>query len=163
MLDTNVRGLIAMTKAIVPSMVRRNRGHVINMSSIAGHEAYSGGSVYCASKHAVDAYSNALRHDLVATQVRASTVACTIVLRLAVLHWRRASGCSGASPIHLRRERAELLSSAVSTALLHGESSRYARSAGPRHLDQSRRRENRVQRRALRRRHLQGRRSLRRL
>lgn len=70
MLDTNVRGLIAMTKAIVPFMVQRNRGHVINLSSIAGHEAYAGGAIYCATKHAVDAYSNSLRHDLVATQVR---------------------------------------------------------------------------------------------
>ena len=70
MIDTNIKGVIAMTRAIAPHMVERNRGHVINMSSIAGHEAYANGSIYCATKHAVDAFTSALRHDVVATQVR---------------------------------------------------------------------------------------------
>jgi 3-hydroxy acid dehydrogenase / malonic semialdehyde reductase len=69
MLDTNVKGLIAMTTAIVPHMVKHKAGHVINISSIAGHEAYAGGAIYCATKHAVDAFTTSLRHDLVATQV----------------------------------------------------------------------------------------------
>jgi NADP-dependent 3-hydroxy acid dehydrogenase YdfG len=58
-----------MTKAIVPSMVARNSGHIIMLGSVAGHESYAGGAIYCATKHAVHAYTNALRADLVATQV----------------------------------------------------------------------------------------------
>lgn len=69
MLDTNVKGLISMTRAIVPHMVTANAGHILNMSSIAGHEAYAGGAIYSATKHAVDAYTSSLRHDLVATPV----------------------------------------------------------------------------------------------
>ena len=69
MVDTNIKGVMAMTRAIAPSMLERNSGHIINMSSIAGHEAYPNGSVYCATKHAVDAFTKALRHDVVATQV----------------------------------------------------------------------------------------------
>lgn len=72
MIDTNIKGVIAMTKAIVPHMVAGKAGHVINMSSIAAHESYSGGAVYCATKHAVSAFTGALRHDLIATPVRPS-------------------------------------------------------------------------------------------
>ena len=71
MIDTNLKGLIAMTRAVVPHMVERGTGHVINISSIAAHEVYPGGGVYCATKSATDAFTAALRHDLVATQVRA--------------------------------------------------------------------------------------------
>ncbi len=74
MIDTNVKGLLHVTRAVVPGMVARGRGHVINIGSIAGREVYPGGNVYCASKHAVDAITKGLRMDLVATPIRVSTV-----------------------------------------------------------------------------------------
>jgi 3-hydroxy acid dehydrogenase / malonic semialdehyde reductase len=74
MIDTNVKGLLNVTRAFLPSMVNRNAGHIINIGSIAGHESYPGGNVYNASKFAVDALTKALRMDLVATALRVSTV-----------------------------------------------------------------------------------------
>ncbi len=74
MIDTNVKGLLYVSRAIVPGMVRRGSGHVINVGSIAGHEVYPGGNVYCATKYAVDAITKSLRVDLVDTPVRVSTV-----------------------------------------------------------------------------------------
>lgn len=73
-IDTNVKGLLYVTRAIVPLMVARNSGHIINMGSIAGHEAYPKGSVYCASKHAVDAITKSLRMDVVDHNIRVSTI-----------------------------------------------------------------------------------------
>ena len=66
-IDTNIKGLLAMTRMIVPGMVERGRGHIINIGSIAGDAAYAGGSVYCATKAAVKALSDGLRIDLVDT------------------------------------------------------------------------------------------------
>jgi NADP-dependent 3-hydroxy acid dehydrogenase YdfG len=74
MLDTNVRGLLNVTRAVVPGMVARGRGHVVNIGSIAGRETYPGGAVYCASKAAVDRITAGLRMDLLGTGVRVSTV-----------------------------------------------------------------------------------------
>lgn len=74
MLDTNVRGLLAVTRAVVPGMVARGRGHVINIGSIAGHETYPGGTVYCATKAAVDRITRGLRMDLYGTGVKVTTV-----------------------------------------------------------------------------------------
>lgn len=74
MIDTNVKGLLYCTRAIVPGMIKRGYGHVINIGSIAGHEIYPNGSVYCATKYAVDALTKGLRIDLVDTPVRVSTV-----------------------------------------------------------------------------------------
>lgn len=74
MLDTNIKGLLHLTRALVPGMVARGRGHVINLGSIAGREVYPRGAVYCASKHAVDAITRGLRMDLLGSGVRVSTV-----------------------------------------------------------------------------------------
>ena len=67
-IDTNIKALLAMTRMIVPGMVERGCGHVINIGSIAGDAAYAGGSVYCATKAAVKALSDGLRIDLVDTR-----------------------------------------------------------------------------------------------
>ncbi len=74
MIDTNVKGVLWVTQAVLPGMVARDRGHVINIGSIAGHQVYAGGSVYCATKHALDAITQGLRLDLLGTRVRVSTV-----------------------------------------------------------------------------------------
>ncbi|HET7274658.1 MAG TPA: SDR family oxidoreductase [Longimicrobiaceae bacterium] len=74
MIDTNVKGLLYVTRALVPAMVERGRGHVINVGSTAGHEVYPGGAVYCATKHAVGAITRGLRLDLFGTPVRVSSV-----------------------------------------------------------------------------------------
>lgn len=74
MIDTNVKGLLYVTRAIVPGMVDRKSGHVINIGSTAGHEAYPKGHVYCATKHAVNAITKSLRMDVVDKNIRVSTV-----------------------------------------------------------------------------------------
>jgi 3-hydroxy acid dehydrogenase/malonic semialdehyde reductase len=74
MIDTNLKGLLYVTRAVLPGMVARGRGHVINVGSIAGYEVYPGGNVYCATKAAVRALNKALRLDLAATGIRVSTV-----------------------------------------------------------------------------------------
>lgn len=74
MIDTNVKGLLTMTRLIVPGMVARNRGHVINMGSVAGDAAYAGGNVYCATKAAVKALSDGLRIDVANTSVRVTNL-----------------------------------------------------------------------------------------
>jgi NADP-dependent 3-hydroxy acid dehydrogenase YdfG len=74
MIDTNIKGLLYVTRNIVPGMVERGNGHVINIGSIAGHEAYSGGSVYCATKHAVNAITKSLRLDVLDKGIRVSTI-----------------------------------------------------------------------------------------
>lgn len=73
-IDTNIKALLAMTRLIVPGMVKRGCGHVINIGSIAGDAAYAGGSVYCATKAAVKALSDGLRIDLVDTPLRVTNI-----------------------------------------------------------------------------------------
>ncbi len=73
-IDTNIKSLLAMTRMVVPGMVERGRGHIINIGSIAGDAAYPGGSVYCATKAAVKALSDGLRIDLVDTPLRVTNV-----------------------------------------------------------------------------------------
>lgn len=73
-IDTNIKALLAMTRMIVPGMVARGCGHIINIGSIAGDAAYAGGSVYCATKAAVKALSDGLRIDLVDTPLRVTNV-----------------------------------------------------------------------------------------
>jgi 3-hydroxy acid dehydrogenase/malonic semialdehyde reductase len=74
MIDTNVKGLLYISRAVIPGMVRRGRGHIINIGSIAGREVYPNGNVYCATKAAVKALSKGLRLDLVGTPLRVSLV-----------------------------------------------------------------------------------------
>jgi NADP-dependent 3-hydroxy acid dehydrogenase YdfG len=74
MIDTNVKGLLRMTRLVVPGMVSRGSGHVINIGSIAGDGAYPGGSVYCATKAAVKVLSDGLRIDLYDTSIRVTNV-----------------------------------------------------------------------------------------
>ncbi|HEY6915378.1 MAG TPA: SDR family NAD(P)-dependent oxidoreductase [Paludibacter sp.] len=74
MIDTNVKGLLYVTKLIVPEMIARQSGHIINISSIAGIEVYPNGSVYCASKHAVNAITKGLRIDLVKYGIKVSSI-----------------------------------------------------------------------------------------
>jgi len=74
MIDTNVKGLLYITKLIVPGMIERQSGHIVNISSIAGIEVYPNGSVYCASKHAVNAITKGLRIDLIKHGIKVSSV-----------------------------------------------------------------------------------------
>jgi 3-hydroxy acid dehydrogenase / malonic semialdehyde reductase len=74
MVDTNVKGALFAIRAVTPGMVARGKGHVIALGSVAGHEVYPGGAVYCATKHALDAITRGLRMDLLGTGVRVSTV-----------------------------------------------------------------------------------------
>ncbi|MBF1075086.1 MAG: SDR family NAD(P)-dependent oxidoreductase, partial [Prevotellaceae bacterium] len=74
MIDTNVKGLLNVTRLVVPEMVRRNHGHVINIGSVAGDAAYAGGNVYCATKAAVKALTDGLRIDVAHTRVRVTNL-----------------------------------------------------------------------------------------
>lgn len=74
MINTNVRGLLYVTRAILPGMISRNRGHIINIGSIAGHECYPRGNVYSATKHAVQAISKSLRIDLLGLPIRVTEI-----------------------------------------------------------------------------------------
>ena len=74
MIDTNIKGLLTMTRLIVPGMVSRNHGHIINIGSVAGDAAYAGGNVYCATKSAVKAITDGLRIDVADTKLRVTNV-----------------------------------------------------------------------------------------
>ncbi|MDY4410660.1 MAG: SDR family oxidoreductase [Prevotella sp.] len=74
MIDTNIKGLLTMTRLIVPGMVERNHGHVINIGSVAGDAAYAGGNVYCATKAAVKAITDGLRIDVAKTNLRVTNI-----------------------------------------------------------------------------------------
>ena len=74
MIDTNIKGLLTMTRLIVPGMVKRNKGHVINIGSVAGDAAYAGGNVYCSTKAAVKALSDGLRIDVADTNIRVTDI-----------------------------------------------------------------------------------------
>jgi 3-hydroxy acid dehydrogenase / malonic semialdehyde reductase len=74
MIDTNVKGLIYVTKALLPGFVARQSGHIINIGSTAGKEVYKDGNAYCASKHAVDALSKAMRIDLLPHRIKVSVI-----------------------------------------------------------------------------------------
>lgn len=79
MIDTNIKGLMTMTRLIAPRMKARDTGHIINVGSISSHESYAGGSIYCATKHAVKAFTEATKKDLHGTHVRVSMVSPGLV------------------------------------------------------------------------------------
>lgn len=79
MVDTNVRALLTLTRLISPKMKKRNTGHIINIGSTAGHAAYAGGAIYCATKHAVKAITEATKMDLHGTKIRVSMVSPGLV------------------------------------------------------------------------------------
>jgi len=74
MIDTNIKGLLYVTKEVIPLMLENKSGHIVNVGSIAGHEVYVAGNVYCATKHAVDALTKGMRMDLNGTPIKVSTV-----------------------------------------------------------------------------------------
>ena len=75
MIDTNIKGLLYISKVVIPWMTERKKGDIINIASIAGKEVYPDGNVYCASKHAVDALSKGMRIDLVKYGIRVTNIA----------------------------------------------------------------------------------------
>lgn len=75
MIDTNVKGLLYVSRAIIPGMVARGSGHIINIGSTAGKEAYERGNVYCGTKHAVDAITKGMRIDLLGTGIKVTQIA----------------------------------------------------------------------------------------
>jgi NADP-dependent 3-hydroxy acid dehydrogenase YdfG len=74
MIDTNLKGLLYVTKAVLPFMIAQNRGHIINMGSIAGKEVYEKGNAYCATKYAVEAISKAMRIDLLRHRIKVTVI-----------------------------------------------------------------------------------------
>jgi NADP-dependent 3-hydroxy acid dehydrogenase YdfG len=79
MIDTNIKGLLYITRAVSPLMIANQSGHIINLGSIAGKEVYPGGNVYCATKHAVDALSKAMRIDMLKHNIKVTNIAPGIV------------------------------------------------------------------------------------
>ena len=75
MIDTNIKGLLYVSRAVAPILKKNGSGHIVNLGSIAGKEVYPGGNVYCATKHAVDALSRAMRMDLVADRIKVTNIA----------------------------------------------------------------------------------------
>ena len=75
MIDTNIKGLLYMTRCFAPMMIARNQGHIINIGSIAGKEVYANGNVYCATKFAVDALSKAMRTDMLKHGIKVTQIA----------------------------------------------------------------------------------------
>ena len=74
MIDTNIKGLLYVSRIVIPKMIERNSGHIINIGSVAGHEVYIGGNVYCATKHAVKAISKGMLMDLNGTNIRVTSI-----------------------------------------------------------------------------------------
>ncbi len=74
MIDTNVKGLLAVSQRVIPGMIQRRSGHIVNLSSIAGKETYANGNVYCATKHAVEALTKGMRIDLLQYGIKVSSI-----------------------------------------------------------------------------------------
>lgn len=75
MIDTNIKGLLYVTREIAPLMIKNQKGHIVNLASVAGKEVYPGGNVYCATKHAVDALSKAMRTDMLKHNIKVTNIA----------------------------------------------------------------------------------------
>ncbi len=75
MIDTNIKGLLYVTKSVIQNMIERNTGHIVNIGSIAGKEVYAKGNVYCATKHAVDALNKGMRIDLLPHHIKVTSIA----------------------------------------------------------------------------------------
>ncbi|MCT4599502.1 MAG: SDR family NAD(P)-dependent oxidoreductase [Marinifilaceae bacterium] len=75
MIDTNIKGLLYISRSIAPLMIKNQKGHIINISSIAGKEVYPGGNVYCATKHAVEALTKGMRIDMLKHDIKVSSIA----------------------------------------------------------------------------------------
>ncbi len=75
MIDTNIKGILNISKLVIPGMMERKKGHIINLSSIAGSEVYANGNVYCATKHAVNALTKGMRIDLLPHKIKVSSIA----------------------------------------------------------------------------------------
>jgi NADP-dependent 3-hydroxy acid dehydrogenase YdfG len=75
MIDTNVKGLLFITREVAPLMIERKKGHIVNVASVAGKEVYENGNVYCATKHAVDSLSKAMRIDLLKHNIKVTNIA----------------------------------------------------------------------------------------
>ncbi|HUB52843.1 MAG TPA: SDR family NAD(P)-dependent oxidoreductase [Terracidiphilus sp.] len=106
MIDTNVKGLLYVTRAVTPGMVVRNRGHIVTLGSVAGELAYPGGAVYCASKAAAQFINDGLREDLLGTRVRVTCVNPGLVetdfsvVRFHGDHGRAAKVYKGLTPLY---------------------------------------------------------------
>lgn len=74
MIDTNIKGLLYVTRAVAPLMTARNSGHIVNICSVAGKEVYENGNVYCATKHAVDALSKGMRIDMLKHNIKVTNI-----------------------------------------------------------------------------------------
>jgi NADP-dependent 3-hydroxy acid dehydrogenase YdfG len=74
MIDTNIKGLLYVSKYLVPLMIKQGKGHIVNVGSIAGKEVYANGNVYCATKHAVDALNRSMRLDLSKYPIKVSAI-----------------------------------------------------------------------------------------
>ena len=81
MIDTNIKGLLYVTRAVSPLMIARNSGHIVNICSIAGKEVYENGNVYCATKHAVDALSKAMRIDMLGHNIKVTNICSRYIQR----------------------------------------------------------------------------------
>ena len=79
MIDTNIKGLFLMTRAFLPAMLERNKGHIVNMGSTAGLYAYAGAAVYCATKAAVKTFSDGIRIDVIDSDIKVTTIQPGIV------------------------------------------------------------------------------------
>ncbi|MFA5960307.1 MAG: SDR family NAD(P)-dependent oxidoreductase [Tatlockia sp.] len=89
MIDTNIKGLLYVTRQVLPEMIKRNKGHVVNIGSIAGRECYTNGNVYSATKYAVSALSKSMRLDLLHTAIRVTEIAPGAVeTEFSVIRWQ---------------------------------------------------------------------------
>ena len=89
MIDTNIKGLLYVTHAVIQNMIKRNSGHIVNISSIAGHDYYPTGNIYSATKHAVRAVSKSLRMDLLGKEIRVSDIAPGAVeTEFSIVRWK---------------------------------------------------------------------------